>query len=113
VEAVVDEERRHSGGILRSIVQRGEEDRKSRSVRGCRIFECTFPEFDYSFCLTVRLRLVCGRLAGTEFENRREGRPEMRRGNGSAIGSDGIREAVEANNVSDKQLCQLRGRSGH
>jgi hypothetical protein len=62
--------------------------------------------------LTIGLRVKSGRFSGVDFEDRREGGPEMRSEDGTAVGDDGIGETVKADDVGDEEISEFRGCRG-
>jgi len=112
VVTVVCEERRHLCGFLGSIVVR--EFRKREQVEPVVLIvvagdtEVGFERLIHPLCLTVGLWMKGGRFAGIKLEDGGEGGPEKGGKNGSTVGNNRIREAVESDDVRNEEFSKFR-----
>ena len=116
VKTVICEEGRHLGGFLGGAIVG--KFRKRKQVEPVILLivakdtEVGLKGLIHSFCLTVSLWMKGSGFARVNLENGGEGGPEVGGKNRTAVRNNGIREAVELDNIGDEQLREFRSRRG-
>src|SRR5215469_10680575 len=116
VKTVICKEERHLGGFLGGAIVG--EFRKRKQIEPvillivAKDMEVGLKGLIHSFCLTISLWMKGSGFARVNLENGGEGGPEVGGKNRTAVRNNGIREAVELDNIGDEQLREFRSRRG-
>ena len=115
MKAVVGIERRTvDRGLMRVVVRKFGERQEIRSIVLLIVAidaEILFDGLVHTFSLTVSLGMKCRRQSTLQIHHGCKRIPEMRREDRSTVGDKRFRDAVQANDVIEKQACEL-GRIG-
>src|SRR5277367_930724 len=115
MEAVVGIEwRTVDRGLMRIVVRKLSEGQEIRPIVLLIVAidaEILFDGLVHTFSLTVSLGMKCCRQSTLQIHHGCKRIPEMRREDRSTVGDNRFRDAVQANDVIEKQACEL-GRIG-